>query len=83
MQTVEELSQFIETPTHVCGEMTAAERQILARKRKNVLLASPAASLRRSSFLAEIAWRRWKTGKLDDVISLAPIYLPTREAIPG
>ena len=83
VKTVEELSQFIETPTHVCGEMTAVERQILARKRKNILLASPAASLRRSSFLAEIAWRRWKTGKLDDVISLAPIYLPTREAIPG
>ncbi len=83
LQTVEELSQSIETPTNVCGEMTAAERQVLARKRKNVLLASPASSLRRPSFLAEIAWRRWKTGKLDDVISLAPIYLHTGEAIPG
>ncbi len=82
-QTVEGFSDLIETPTVVCGEMTASERQILARKRKTVLLASPAASLRRPSFLAEIAWRRWKTGKLDDVISLAPIYLPTREVIPG
>jgi tRNA threonylcarbamoyladenosine biosynthesis protein TsaB len=82
-QTVEGFSDLIETPTVVCGEMTAPERQILARKRKTVLLASPAASLRRPSFLAEIAWRRWKTGKLDDVISLAPIYLPTREVIPG
>jgi tRNA threonylcarbamoyladenosine biosynthesis protein TsaB len=77
------LTDFIESPTLVCGEMTAPERQMLARKRKNVLLASPAASVRRPSFLAEIAWRRWKTGKLDDVISLAPIYLHTGEAIPG
>lgn len=82
-QTVEELSELIESPTLVCGEMSAQERQLLARKRKNVVLSSPAASLRRPSFLAEIAWRRWKTGKLDDVISLAPIYLHTGEAIPG
>lgn len=83
VKTVEELSNEIETPTLVSGEMTALERQILARKRKNVLLSSPASSLRRPSFLAEIAWRRWKTGKVDEVISLAPIYLHTTEAIPG
>ena len=82
-QTVEEFSALIENPTLVCGEMTASERQLLARKRKNVLLSSPAASLRRPSFLAEIAWRRWKTGRVDDIISLAPIYLRTAEAIPG
>lgn len=83
VKTVEELSEEIESPTLVCGELTASERQILARKRKNVILASPASSLRRPSYLAEIAWRRWKTGKHDEVISLAPIYLHTREAIPG
>lgn len=82
-RTVEEISDLIEKPTLVCGEMTAQERQLLARKRKNVLLSSPAASLRRPAFLAEIAWRRWKTGKVDDVISLAPIYLHTGEVIPG
>lgn len=83
VKTIEELSDEIESPTLVSGEMTAQERQILARKRKNVLLSSPAASLRRPSFLAEIAWRRWKTGKTDEVIALAPIYLHTAEAIPG
>ncbi len=83
VKTIEELSDEIESPTMVSGEMTALERQILARKRKNVLLSSPAASLRRPSFLAEIAWRRWKTGKTDEVIGLAPIYLHTAEAIPG
>lgn len=83
VKTVDEFSEEIESPTLVCGEMTAQERQTLARKRKTVLLSSPASSLRRPSFLAEIAWRRWKTGKVDEIISLAPIYLHTREAIPG
>lgn len=83
VETIEELTDKIESPTLVSGEMTALERQILARKRKNVLLSSPAASLRRPSYLAEIAWRRWKTGKTDEVIGLAPIYLHTTEAIPG
>jgi len=83
IKTVEKFSEEIETPTMVCGELTAPERQILARKRKNVILSSPAGSLRRPSYLAEIAWRRWKTGKTDKVIPLAPIYIHTGEVIPG
>jgi tRNA threonylcarbamoyladenosine biosynthesis protein TsaB len=75
----EALFEQIEEPTLVCGELTAAERQILARKRRIIILASPAISLRRPSFLAEIAWKRWRSGKTDDAISLAPIYLQTVE----
>lgn len=81
--TAEALADQIQSPTLVCGELTAADRQLLARKRKNILLASPALSLRRPSYLAELAWKRFKTGKVDDVISLAPIYLHTAEAIPS
>lgn len=81
--TAEELSAKIEKPTLVIGELDAAERQTLARKRKNVLLASPAQSMRRSSYLAEIAWERWRSGSVDEVVSLAPIYLHVAEAIPS
>jgi len=56
--TVEELAQRIQQPTQVCGELTVDDRRILGRKRRNVILASPAQSLRRPSFLAELAWRR-------------------------
>lgn len=80
--TAEELAESIQEPTLVCGELTAAERQLLARRRKIILLASPALSLRRPSYLAELAWKRFKAGKTDEVISLAPIYLHTAEAIP-
>jgi tRNA threonylcarbamoyladenosine biosynthesis protein TsaB len=80
--TAEQLAESLEEPTLVCGELNAAERQLLARRRKTILLASPALSLRRPSYLAELAWKRFKAGKVDEVISLAPIYLHTAEAIP-
>ena len=81
--TAAELSASIHKPTLVVGELTADERQLLARKRVNVHLASPAQSLRRPSYLAELAWQRWQAGQVDDPISLAPIYLHVAEAIPA
>jgi tRNA threonylcarbamoyladenosine biosynthesis protein TsaB len=81
--TPQELSERIQSPTWVCGEFTEEERRLLSRKRKNVLLASPALSLRRPAFLAELAWKRWQAGQVDDPASLAPIYLHYHDPIPG
>jgi tRNA threonylcarbamoyladenosine biosynthesis protein TsaB len=81
--TAQDLASQIQTTTQVCGELNEEERRVLARKRKNVILASPAQSLRRPSFLAELAWQRWQSGKLDEPASLAPIYLHYNEPIPG
>ena len=81
--TADELAAGIHKPTLVSGELNADERQVLSRKRKNILLASPAQSLRRPAYLAEMAWQRLQAGQVDEVISLAPIYLRTLEAIPG
>lgn len=80
--TAEALAEEINRPTLVCGELTADERQRLARKRVNILLASPAQSVRRPAFLAELAWKRWQAGQADDLASLTPIYLHVGEAIP-
>jgi tRNA threonylcarbamoyladenosine biosynthesis protein TsaB len=80
--TIEELSDSIHKPTLVVGELNAHERQLLSRKRKTVLLASPAHAVRRPSYLAEMAWQRWQAGNVADVITLAPIYLHLAEAIP-
>jgi tRNA threonylcarbamoyladenosine biosynthesis protein TsaB len=82
LTTVEELSQGIHKPTLVCGELTKEERHLLARKYKNVILVNPAQAIRRPSFLAELAWRRWQLGQIDDPITLAPIYLHLTEPIP-
>jgi tRNA threonylcarbamoyladenosine biosynthesis protein TsaB len=81
--TAAELSASIHKPTLVVGELNADERQLLARKRVNVHLATPAQSLRRPSYLAELGWQRWQAGQVDDPISLAPIYLHVAEAIPA
>jgi tRNA threonylcarbamoyladenosine biosynthesis protein TsaB len=81
--TVDELAEGIHKPTIVCGELTAEERQRLARKRVNVLLASPAGCVRRPAVLAELAWKRWQAGAQDDAAALAPIYLHVANPIPS
>lgn len=81
--TPHELSERIQSPTLVSGELTEEERRLLSRKRKNVILASPAHSLRRPSFLAELAWQRWQAGQVDDPAALSPIYLHYNQPIPG
>ncbi len=73
--TPRELADRIKSPTIVCGELSEAERRIFKRKRKNVILATPAQSLRRPSYLAELGWRRWHKGMTDDPATLAPNYL--------
>jgi tRNA threonylcarbamoyladenosine biosynthesis protein TsaB len=83
VETVKSLADAITSPTLVCGELTAEERQRLARKRANVTLASPTQSVRRPAVLAELAWARWQAGKVDEAASLAPIYLHTAEPAPG
>jgi tRNA threonylcarbamoyladenosine biosynthesis protein TsaB len=75
VQTSQELAAGIKSPTIVCGELTAEEQRMLRRKRKNVILYSPAHALRRPSFLAELGWRRWRKGQTDDPAGLTPIYL--------
>jgi tRNA threonylcarbamoyladenosine biosynthesis protein TsaB len=80
---IEDLAKRIHRPTLVCGELDDEERRLLARKRKNVILASPAQSLRRPAFLAEMAWTRWQAGQVNDPVSLSPIYLHVAEPIPG
>lgn len=81
--SAEALCEQIEAPTLVVGELNAAERQVFGKKRRIAQLASPAESVRRPSFLAEMAWQRWKAGKTDDANSLAPIYLHVAEPIPS
>ena len=53
------------------------------RKRVNVVLMTAANSVRRPAILAELAWARWQAGQVDDLSSLAPIYLHAAEPIPG
>lgn len=80
LMTAEELTESIQHPTLVCGELNEDDRKILGRKYKNAVLQSPARSVRRPALLAEIAWTRWQAGDVDDPKGLAPIYLQAGEA---
>lgn len=81
VMTAQELVYEIKTPSIVCGEFTAEDRQRLAKDPLNIRLTSPAQSVRRPAALAELAWARWQKGDVDDEASLAPIYLHTAEPI--
>jgi tRNA threonylcarbamoyladenosine biosynthesis protein TsaB len=77
-----QLSHQIHEPSGVCGELSEEQQHALARKYKNVILTSPAHSVRRPSLLAELAWKRWQSGDVDNPATLSPTYLHLGEPIP-
>ena len=79
--TAEALSASIIEECAVCGDLTALERQSL-KKNGKVWLISPALGTRRPAILAELAYQRWQAGSVDDVASLAPLYLHLADPIP-
>lgn len=81
--TAEELADMIHTRVTICGELTADDRQRLARKFKNVSLASPAQCVRRPAVLAELAWEKWRAGEVGPAAALAPLYLHVAGGIPA
>jgi tRNA threonylcarbamoyladenosine biosynthesis protein TsaB len=81
--TADELADQIHRRVLICGELTADDRQRLARKFRNVTLASPAQCVRRPAVLAELAWQKIQVGKADAPASLAPIYLHVAGGVPA
>ena len=77
-----ELNRRIQKPTLICGELTGDTRALLGRKRVNVILASPAQSVRRPAYLAELAWERWLAGRVDDPALISPTYLQHNQLNP-
>lgn len=76
LTTVEELASHVSVPTLFCGEIDPQEVEILPKGSNHlILLASPASSLRRAGYLAELGWERLQRGGGDDPRSLEPLYL--------
>ena len=74
--TLEALCSEITTRTIFCGEITPLTgTRLIEILRQKALIASPAASLRRSSFLAELGEKQLKTGSYDNPAALSPLYL--------
>jgi len=76
LTTLDELCADIETPIFFCGEIDAQAIELLReRLGEKAVVASPASSLRRAGYLAELGWQRLERGEVDDPATLTPIYL--------
>ena len=84
LTTARELGADWQETRRVCGELAAEERHDLQRRLgQRVELASPAASLRRAGFLAELGWARLRAGQSDDPAALTPLYIQTPSGSPA
>ncbi len=76
LTTVDKLCDQITEVTFFCGEIDLHDAdQIRARLGTKAIVATPAASLRRAAYLAELGWERLSGGDADDAATLSPIYL--------
>jgi tRNA threonylcarbamoyladenosine biosynthesis protein TsaB len=76
LTTYEELCGGIEKAAFFCGEIDVQAADLIREQLgAEASIATPAASLRRAAYLAEIGWERLARGESDDAATLAPIYL--------
>lgn len=72
----------IKPPSTICGEIDRVIANRIMELQEDVFITSSALALRRPSFLAELAWKRWKEGRVNDPTILKPIYLHHGQPIP-
>ena len=77
LSTVEALAQTVMRPTIFVGELLGADRETLTQLcgRTRASFASPALTMRRAGYIAELAWQRLAAGHADDQETLSPLYL--------
>jgi tRNA threonylcarbamoyladenosine biosynthesis protein TsaB len=76
LTTLEKLCTQVKDPALFCGEIDAQGAEQLRRELGlQIIIASPAASVRRAAYLAEMGWERLSKGDFDDTSSLSPFYL--------
>ena len=84
LTTANDLGQDWQETLRVCGELNAQERQELKKRLgAHVEIATPAASLRRAGYLAELGWAKLRAGQVSEPTTLAPIYIQTPSGSPA
>ncbi len=74
--TIEALCTEITGKTVFCGEYAPViAPQLRERLKQRAIIPSPAANLRRASFLVELGLRRFLAGDYDNPATLQPLYL--------
>jgi tRNA threonylcarbamoyladenosine biosynthesis protein TsaB len=79
--TIEGFVETITEPILVCGELSGEARERLSHTK--CIMPPPVQCVRRPAVLADLAWKRWQAGKVDDPATLKPIYLHHGDPIPG
>jgi tRNA threonylcarbamoyladenosine biosynthesis protein TsaB len=77
---IEEFAETVTEPILVCGELSGETRERLSQTKS--IMPPPFQCVRRPAVLADLAWKRWQAGKVDDPAALKPIYLHHGEPIP-
>ena len=72
-----DILEDIHEETLLCGDVEGVSTSDL-RENKLIRIASPASSLRRAGFLAEIGWHLFQRGELQDARQVEPIYLASK-----
>jgi hypothetical protein len=80
--TWEEFIEGIDVEIFICGEIGSRGRDLL-KEIDLVTISSPAGNVRRPGILAELAWKRIRTGDTDDPVTMAPLYLKSRSVPEG
>jgi tRNA threonylcarbamoyladenosine biosynthesis protein TsaB len=73
----DEIIDRLDEDTYLCGEIGPEGRTIL-KDDPFAIVASPALSVRRPGFLAELGWQRLRSGDTGDPSDLVPTYLEPR-----
>ncbi|MCL4507343.1 MAG: tRNA (adenosine(37)-N6)-threonylcarbamoyltransferase complex dimerization subunit type 1 TsaB [Chloroflexi bacterium] len=73
IQSWKDFAASVTQPAWVCGDLTAG---LIALLKDQATIAPAPLNLRRAGYLAEIGYRRWQKGDVDDPLSLIPIYPP-------
>jgi tRNA threonylcarbamoyladenosine biosynthesis protein TsaB len=76
LTTLEALCGQVKEPALFCGEIETGHADLIRERLGLVVtIASPAASVRRAAYLAELGWQRLARGDSDNAATLSPIYL--------
>ena len=70
-----EILEGISETTLLCGDVEGLAAEAPLGRNGLVRVASPASSLRRAGYLAEIAWRRFRKGDVEDPARVDAVYL--------
>ena len=76
LTTLEKLCSEVQASALFCGEIDAGDAALIDQQLgRTATVTTPAASLRRAAYLAELGWERLVRGDSDDAATLSPIYL--------